>query len=317
MEAYEAHDDPAARGRAAHTLARALTNVERHPEAASVASRAAAELPPDLEDLRKALEACELMALFWDGGTAEQLSRLEPYRARPVGAGLGARMLAAVAAQEWVYWGGASDECAALALEALAGGELIEADNGFTPVMAIGALVLADRVEALEACERSLQEAHRRGSLFAKSNVSWAVGYALHRRGELAEAEEAAAARRSRSSSCGRAGRPSGTTTTSTASLSSPWYSSTAATWRQRAGRSSRRAIPATAPIRPASGSTPMSSSSSRRAGPRRRSPRWTSSRAASPTFVIPSTRPGDSTRRSRSSCSAAARRRSLWRWRT
>ena len=111
-----------------------------------------------------------------------------------VGAGVGAKMLAAVAAAEWTYSGGTSEQCATLALAALAGGELIEADDGFSSVIAIWTLVLADRAEALEALERSLEQAHRSGSLLAKSHLSWARAYAMHRFGELDEAEAAARA---------------------------------------------------------------------------------------------------------------------------
>jgi DNA-binding NarL/FixJ family response regulator len=103
-------------------------------------------------------------------------------------------MLAAVAARDWAFSGGSSRECAELALEALAGGKLIEADNGFSAIMAIATLARADRAEALDACELSLEEAHRRGSLLAKSSVSWARAFILYRWGELAEADEAARA---------------------------------------------------------------------------------------------------------------------------
>jgi ATP/maltotriose-dependent transcriptional regulator MalT len=78
---------------------------------------------------------------------------------------------------------------AELSLEALAGGELIAADNGLLGAVAIITLTLADREEALDAWEVSLADAHRRGSLFAKSVVSLWRGFTLYRRGELADAE--------------------------------------------------------------------------------------------------------------------------------
>ena len=193
-EAYEVHDDPLTRGLAAQALARALLIIERTPEAAAVASRAAAELPTEAGNLRSALEAFELMAVVYGAGEPEALRRLDAYRARPVGDGVGARMLAAVAARDWAFSGGSCGECAELALEALAGGALIEADNGFSAIMAIATLARADRAEALDACELSLEQAHRRGSLLAKSSVSWAQAFTLYRWGELAEADEAARA---------------------------------------------------------------------------------------------------------------------------
>jgi tetratricopeptide (TPR) repeat protein len=193
-EAYELHDDPLTRGLATQTLARALLIIERTPEAAAVASRAAAELPSELGDLRSALEAFELMAVVCGAGDPEALRRLEPHRTRPVADGIGAKMLAAVAARDWAFSGGTCRECAELALEAPAGGTLIEADNGFSPIMAIATLARADRAEALDAYELSLEEAHRRGSLLAKSSVSWARAFTMYWWGELAEAEEAARA---------------------------------------------------------------------------------------------------------------------------
>jgi DNA-binding NarL/FixJ family response regulator len=98
-------------------------------------------------------------------------------------------MLAAVAAQEWAFAGGPSGSCAELSLQALAGGELIAADNGYLGAVAINTLTLADRDEALDAWEDALADAHRRGSLFAKSVISLWRGFTLYRRGELLDAE--------------------------------------------------------------------------------------------------------------------------------
>jgi DNA-binding CsgD family transcriptional regulator len=189
-EGYHLLEEPLARGLTAQTLARALLLSGKTADAADVASRAAAELPSDLDDLRSALEAFELMVVSLGAGDTEKLSRLEPHRRRPVGDGIGAKMLAAVAARYWAFSGGSSEQCAELALEALAGGELIEADNGFLPLFAIATLVRADRREAHEALELSLKEAHRRGSLLAKCSISWGLGFTAYWWGELAEAEE-------------------------------------------------------------------------------------------------------------------------------
>lgn len=190
-EGYELLEDPLARGLAAQALARALLLSGQRADAAAVASGAAAELSSDLGDVRNALEAFELMAVSLDAGDPEKLRRLEPYRTRPVGDGVGAKMLAAVAARDWAFFGGTSEECAELALEALAGGELIEADNGFLPIFAITTLVRADRPEALDAWELSVEDAHRRGALLAKCSISWGLGFTRYRWGELVEAEGA------------------------------------------------------------------------------------------------------------------------------
>ena len=64
--------------------------------------RAADELPSDLDDLRKGLEAFGLLAVLFGAGRPEELCRLERYRSLPVGRGVGAKMLAAIAAQDWM-----------------------------------------------------------------------------------------------------------------------------------------------------------------------------------------------------------------------
>ncbi len=187
-EAYELLDDVRDRVTAAQMLARTLLLTGRSSEGASLARRAAAELSPELEDSRRALEALELMAVFIDGGDG-QARRLERHRMRPVGDGIGAKMLAAVAVQEWVLSGGSCDDCADLAREALAGGELIAADSGLLGVSAVLVLALADRQEALEQWELALADAHRHGSLQSRKSVTLWRGFTLYWRGELAEAE--------------------------------------------------------------------------------------------------------------------------------
>jgi DNA-binding CsgD family transcriptional regulator len=188
-ECYELLDDPRARGRTAQLLARALFFTGRPAEGAALARRAAAELPRELDDLRAELEASELITVLLGGGDPEDLERLERHRTLPVGPALGDKMLAAVAAQQWALAGGPSEECAELSLQALAGGDLIAADNGLLGAVAIITLTLADREEALSAWEVALGDAHRRGSLFAKSVISLWRGFTLYRRGELADAE--------------------------------------------------------------------------------------------------------------------------------
>jgi DNA-binding NarL/FixJ family response regulator len=189
-EAYTALSDPKARGTAAQALGRALLFTGFPEEGAAVVRRAVAELPPELSDLGKALEAFELFSVLFGAADPKELSRLEPYRKTPVGPGTGAKMLAAIAAQEWVYACGPADACAELSLAALAGGDLIAADNGLLPTCAIVNLVFADREEAIEWWEVARTDAHRRGSLFAISSLGLWWGFTQLWRGELAEAEE-------------------------------------------------------------------------------------------------------------------------------
>jgi DNA-binding CsgD family transcriptional regulator len=189
-EAYDALSDSRARGTVAQVLGRALLFTGFPEEGAAVARRAAAELPAELDDMRKGLEAFELLAVLFGAGEPEQLERLEPYRTMPADTGVGAKMLAAIAAQDWVYACGPADACAELSLAALAGGDLIAADNGLLATCAITNLVFADREEAVDWWDVARTDAYRRGSLFAISSLSLWWGFTQYRRGELAEAEE-------------------------------------------------------------------------------------------------------------------------------
>jgi hypothetical protein len=61
------------------------------------------------------------------------------------GAGVGARMLAAVAASDWSLAGGSGSECCELALAALADGVLVAADPAPMATIAGSVLDLAGR----------------------------------------------------------------------------------------------------------------------------------------------------------------------------
>jgi DNA-binding CsgD family transcriptional regulator len=188
-EALELTDDAQARGYIALALTHALLFTGRAAESVELTARTKAELGPDSDDLARALEAIEVVAPLFGAGETTSALQLERRRELPLPPGAGAKMLAAAAARHWAYAGGPADECARLALAALDGGELIAADNIFFSVTAVLVLALADRDEALAGWEALLQDARARGSLPAKAAISLWGGYALLRRGELAEAE--------------------------------------------------------------------------------------------------------------------------------
>jgi DNA-binding CsgD family transcriptional regulator len=98
-------------------------------------------------------------------------------------------MLAAIAAQLWMYESGPSDACSEVSLAALAGGDLIAADNGLLATCAITNLTFADRPEAIEMWELARVDAHGHGSLSAIAPLDLWFGHTLLRRGELADAE--------------------------------------------------------------------------------------------------------------------------------
>ncbi len=188
-EAYRALTDPTARGLAAIMLCRTLMFTGSPGEAQRVARRAAAALPDELLDLRRALEAFEMMVVWFGAGEPEEAGWVHEFRAGIEGGGPGARMLEASAAMEWAYGGGTAEECVDLALRSLADGSLMAADPGLTLIAPIIVLALADRDEAMETSSAAIAEAHQRGSLFSVSGLHMWHGFVLTRRGDLAEAE--------------------------------------------------------------------------------------------------------------------------------
>ena len=189
-EAYETLPDPQVRGIVARILCLTLLQTGSREESAAVARRAAAVLPPELSDLREALEAFELATALFGVGEPTRIRVLERYRDRREFAGPGARMLSALAAVEWTYACGPADACSELAIAALGNGELIAADNGFLSIGPIFVLDAAERDEALLAWDASLADAHRRGSLYSVSSIHLWHGWSLLRRGDVAEAQD-------------------------------------------------------------------------------------------------------------------------------
>lgn len=187
--AYELAADPATRGFAADQLARTLLFLGAPDEAAALARAAAAELPPELADLARRLEAVELFTLvFGAEPQGDEYERLAAAREIDVSGGVGARSLAAVAAWDWAQRSGAAERVCALARAALEGGELLAAD-GLMPMAAAVTLAFADLDEALESWDAQRAEAHRKGSLSRIGGVHLWSGYTHYLRGDLEEAE--------------------------------------------------------------------------------------------------------------------------------
>jgi DNA-binding CsgD family transcriptional regulator len=187
--AYELAEDPATRGFAADQLARTLVFLGAPDESAALAREAALELPPELADLARRLEAVALFTLVFGAEPhGDERERLAAARDVDVTAGVGARSLAAVAAWDWAQRAGPAEQVCALARAALEGGELLAAD-GLMPMVATMPLVLADLDEALEFWDAQRAEAHRRGSLMRVGGVHLWSGYTQYLRGDLVEAE--------------------------------------------------------------------------------------------------------------------------------
>jgi DNA-binding CsgD family transcriptional regulator len=188
QSAYELADDPAARGLAADQLARTLVFLGAPEESGELAREAALELPPELADLARRLEAVELFTLFLGAEPrGDEHERFAAAREIDVSSGVGARSLAAVAAWYWAMQAGPADRVCALARAALEGGELLAAD-GLMPMVATVPLALADLDEAVDALDAQRAEAHRKGSLMRVGGVHLWSGYTHYLRGDLAEA---------------------------------------------------------------------------------------------------------------------------------
>src|SRR3954447_4355549 len=190
LEAYDVLTDPVQRGMAGFLASRTMLFTDQPDEGAAMARRVAKELPPELGDLRMALEAVEPIGAMFGGGDISIFERLHPYREKSPGDGPGAKMLQTVTAYDWMVCGGDADDCSRIALEALEGGILLQAEQGLFPIIAAIVLAVADRDEALQSLDHQRADAHRRGSLFSTLAVHLWRGYALLRRGDLPEAEE-------------------------------------------------------------------------------------------------------------------------------
>ncbi|MGZ5342092.1 MAG: helix-turn-helix transcriptional regulator [Solirubrobacterales bacterium] len=189
-EAYDRMDDPVAKGLAGSMLARSLLFTGCQAEAAEVASRATCELPPELTDMRAALDAFQAIAALFGFGSYEPVrQKLRGYSELDRDS-LGWKFVAAIRSLDRTYLGHPADECCELAIAALEGGDLTRADSGMTVFAAINTLVFADRPEADRYWAELQAEAHQRGSLFGISGLHMWQGHALARRGELSDAED-------------------------------------------------------------------------------------------------------------------------------
>ena len=189
QQAYDGLTDPQAIGLAGNVLGRALL-WQSPNDAAQLARDAAAKMPPELEDVRLSLEAFEGATVAFGADAPRAIERLAQYRDRRPPRGLGEKTAAAVIGWYWAHSNGPISDCVELALGALDGGELIEADNGLLPMYAIAVLILADREEVMDAWEQMLSVAHRSGSMFGITTIHLWLGYTLFRRGDLPEAEK-------------------------------------------------------------------------------------------------------------------------------
>ena len=187
LEAFETAPDPGARLMAAHALARTYYFSDDPPAGTAIVHRALAELAGDDREIRLGLDAVRLSSVWFGAEDATALAELHPWRTRPLET-LGEKMMGAAAALEAAYAGAPADVVAGCALRALAGGELIAADNGLLSNAAIPPLAMADREEVMTAWHAALADAHRQGSPYSLSGIHIWRGHTHLLRGELLDA---------------------------------------------------------------------------------------------------------------------------------
>jgi DNA-binding CsgD family transcriptional regulator/tetratricopeptide (TPR) repeat protein len=191
-EAYDTLEDPALRIATAHVLGRGLAFAGEVGASVAATERAIADLPPGFDDARKQLDAFRLVVKWF--GVDDDLHELRSetvtrYRTLEPFADVGDRLMALLAALDSLYLDDPADVAADIALRALEGGAVIAFDNGLFSSGAINCLSMADREEAIAACDACLEDAHRRGSLFSVSSVHLWRGHAHLLRGDLVDAE--------------------------------------------------------------------------------------------------------------------------------
>jgi DNA-binding SARP family transcriptional activator/DNA-binding CsgD family transcriptional regulator len=189
-EGYAAVTDPLERAHAAEVLGRALLFTTDPQAGADLARRALDDLPEGNDDLRDRLYAFVLVSVYFGVVDPAGLTALRGLEPPPPDAPVGKKMLAAVASLVNMYQGEPVEQCAALARSALAGGDLIEADNGLMSTAAIVTLALADcHEDALAGWATCTADGHRRGSLFAISTIHLWRGFTELWHGDLREAQ--------------------------------------------------------------------------------------------------------------------------------
>ena len=143
--AYDALTDPGLRSFTANILARLELHVVSASAGSGFAREAALALEPG-SDERMQLESVELIAGFWDAMPERELERLHPYRdpQAALRGGAGAKMLAGLAAWEWTTAVGPVDAVCELAVATLAGGQLVESDEGLVAMAPFLVLSVAD-----------------------------------------------------------------------------------------------------------------------------------------------------------------------------
>jgi DNA-binding CsgD family transcriptional regulator len=126
----------------------------------------------------------------WGAGSLEDMREILAADAPLTPAsGPGARGLKVFHALRRLYDGEPAGDVAAMALDAVADGSLVEGDDGLFVVTAMLVLTCCEREEVLDLRHAALEQAHRVGSPFGVLAVRLWGGFSDLRRGELVDAE--------------------------------------------------------------------------------------------------------------------------------
>ena len=186
--AYAALTDPTERALAAVKLSRLLMFVSSPRDGAELAARAMAELPEDLDDLRKGLLAIRLVGVFFGVVDPAELAVLDDVRRGPRTTGPGAGTLTAMAALTLAVGCGPARDAAAMAWEVLDDDAMLQFDAGIITAGAQQALALAEPSEGVRAAERMAAFARPNSLLLAIVGADLWGSVTLIWRGDLAEA---------------------------------------------------------------------------------------------------------------------------------
>jgi DNA-binding CsgD family transcriptional regulator len=190
QEAYARLTDPTARARVAALLGRALFFTSRIPEAVQLFLDAMEEAPPEAVDLRDRMMGGVLIEAINDPDLYSRIGirHFKRLREDDLERGVGGRTLLSVLAFEDARSGRTdASESAGRAIRALADRELYTANAAYAA--AVVTLALADREEAVWACEEISADATSRGSVVQHASGKTWRALAMLRRGSLAEAE--------------------------------------------------------------------------------------------------------------------------------
>ena len=188
-EALEGLTDPVERAVAAIRLGRVLYFLGTPDEAVALAARTAADLPAEEEDLHDALEAIQVLGVFFGALGHEHLARLDRVRYGGHGSGAGALALTSLTGLSIAVGAGPSAEASRLAREALEGHTLLREDPGVFSAGAAQALALGEPAEGAVAWERigAWAREHRSGLTLVGADL-WG-GLTQIWTGDLAAAE--------------------------------------------------------------------------------------------------------------------------------